>query len=140
MGIGGGGIFRNYLERGGGYYIDVGCSQIIADGHIKVKQSINGIDGFSKDSLQLASGEEVPADIVVLATGYDNMRTTLRKVFGDDVADQCKDVWGIDEEGEVNAMWRNSVSLSLFSLELLSLVDADCFFPVGSPRSLVHGW
>lgn len=104
MGVGGGGIFRLYLERGGGYYIDVGCSKIIADGHIKVEQSINGIDGFTKESLQLASGKDIPADIVVLATGYDNMRTTLRKVFGDKVADRCKDVWGIDEEGEVNAV------------------------------------
>ena len=44
------------------------------------------------------------ADIVVLATGYDNMRTSARKILGDHVADRCKDVWDIDAEGEINAV------------------------------------
>ncbi|KAL8842975.1 MAG: hypothetical protein Q9176_002278 [Flavoplaca citrina] len=32
------GFFMKYFQRGGGYYIDVGCSQLIIDGKIKVKQ------------------------------------------------------------------------------------------------------
>jgi len=47
---------------------------------------------------------EIPADVVVLATGYDNMRTTVRKTLGDEIADRCKDVWDLDEEGELNAV------------------------------------
>ena len=98
------GIFRKYITRGGGYYIDVGCSQLIIDGKVKVEQSPDGIKGFSPRSLVLADGRELEADIVVLATGYDNMRTTARKSLGDKVADRCKDVWNLDEEGEVNAV------------------------------------
>ncbi|KAJ9625462.1 hypothetical protein H2204_010324 [Knufia peltigerae] len=105
----GSGIYRKYITRGGGYYIDVGASRLIIDGKIKVVQSPEGIQGFDKENLILGDGKrKLPADIVVLATGYDNMRTTARKVLGDKIADRAKDVWDLDEEGEVNAMWRPS--------------------------------
>ncbi|KAJ5091588.1 hypothetical protein NUU61_006458 [Penicillium alfredii] len=104
----GAGIARAYFTRGGGYYIDVGCSQLIIDGKIGVKHSPRGITQFGPRELHLADGSTLPADIVVLATGYDNMRTTVRKVLGDRVADRCLDVWDLDAEGEVNAMWRPS--------------------------------
>ncbi|KAF2704030.1 putative flavin-containing monooxygenase YUCCA3 [Pleomassaria siparia CBS 279.74] len=102
----GSGIYRKYITRGGGYYIDVGASKLIIDGKIKVEQSPDGIKGFEENSLVLADGRKLEADIVVLATGFDNMRTTVRKVMGDAVADRCRDIWDLDEEGEVNAMWR----------------------------------
>lgn len=103
-GIDGAGIARLYYTRGGGYYIDVGCSQLIIDGKIKVHQSPDGISGFTPDSLVLKDGTPLNADIVVLATGYDNMRTSLRKIMGDKVADRCHDVWDLDQEGELNAV------------------------------------
>ena len=100
----GAGIHRKFLTRGGGYYIDTGCSQLIIDGKIKVVQSLGGIQGFNEDEVLLSDGKTLQADIVVLATGYDNMRTTVRKVMGDRVAERCKDVWDLDEEGEVKAV------------------------------------
>ena len=36
------------------------------------------------------------------------MRGTARKIFGDEIADQLKDVWGFDEEGELRTMWRRT--------------------------------
>ena len=98
------GIYRKYITRGGGYYIDIGASQLIIDGKIKVQQSPNGISHFEPNALVLADGTKLEADIVVLATGYDNMRTSARKVFGDEIANRCKDVWDLDEEGEVNTV------------------------------------
>ncbi|KAJ5633917.1 hypothetical protein N7528_001759 [Penicillium herquei] len=108
FGVDGAGIARAYYTRGGGYYIDVGCSQLIIDGKIKVKHSPRGITGFGPRELRLEDGSTLPADIVVLATGYDNMRTTVRKVLGDKIADRCQDVWNLDNEGELRAMWRPS--------------------------------
>ncbi|KAL1870962.1 hypothetical protein Plec18167_007269 [Paecilomyces lecythidis] len=102
------GIARLYYTRGGGYYVDVGCSQLIIDGKIKVHQSPGGISGFTSDAVVLKDGTHLHADIVVLATGYDNMKTTVQKVMGSKVADRCKDVWDLDEEGELNAIWRPS--------------------------------
>lgn len=112
------------MTRGGGYYIDVGCSQLIAEGKIKVHKSPDGIREFTPHFLILADGKELEADMVVLATGFDNMRTTVRKVLGDKVADRCKDVWDLDEEGEVRA-----VSLSLYYL--LELTTNDLMFRCG---------
>ncbi|KAK7216668.1 hypothetical protein V2G26_004671 [Clonostachys chloroleuca] len=106
--IDGSGIARLYYTRGGGYYIDVGCSKLIIDGKIKVHQSTGGISGFTPDALVLKDGTELKADIVVLATGYDNMKTTAEKIMGSKVASRLKDVWDLDEEGELNAMWRPS--------------------------------
>ena len=99
-----GGLFRKYMTRGGGYYIDVGASKLIIDGKIKVHQSPDGIKEFDGDGLVLADGTKLKADVVVLATGYDNMRTTARKIMGDKVADRLYDVWDLDEEGELRAV------------------------------------
>jgi cation diffusion facilitator CzcD-associated flavoprotein CzcO len=103
-GIARSGIYRKYITRGGGYYIDVGCSQLIIDGKIKVVKSPNGISHLSHHSLELENGISLPADIVVLATGYDNMRTMVTRVLGAKIAERCKDVWDLDDEGEVNAV------------------------------------
>lgn len=104
----GSGIYRKYITRGGGYYIDVGASQLIIDGKIKVEQSPDGISHFEENHLVLADGRKLDADIVVLATGFDNMKTSVEKALGPEESNRCKDVWDLDEEGEVNAMWRPS--------------------------------
>ncbi|KAL9578088.1 MAG: hypothetical protein Q9212_005947 [Teloschistes hypoglaucus] len=101
------GIFTKYLHRGGGYYIDVGASQMIADGKIKIKQG-QEIERVNDHSLTFADGSELEADEVVFATGYQNMRETARKIFGDELADRVKDVWGFDEQGEIRTMWRRT--------------------------------
>ncbi|KAK0389521.1 hypothetical protein NLU13_3096 [Sarocladium strictum] len=107
-GTGSEGLYKQYITVGGGYYLDIGCSQLIAEGKIKVKRDEGGVKAFDRSGIVLMGGEKVQADIVVLATGFDNMRTTARKLVGDRVADRLKDVWGLDEEGEMNAMWRHS--------------------------------
>lgn len=113
-GIDGAGIARLYYTRGGGYYVDVGCSKLIIDGKIKVHQSPDGISGFTPDAVVLKDGTHLNADIVVLATGYDNMKTTVQKVMGDKVAERCNDVWDLDKEGELNSV--SSIHLIVVSL------------------------
>jgi cation diffusion facilitator CzcD-associated flavoprotein CzcO len=103
----GSGIFLKYLRRGGGYYIDVGCSRLIADGKIAVKQGVQ-IERFTANQVVFTDGSTLPADIVVLATGYKNMRESARALVGDKIADRLGLVWGLDEEGELRTMWRNS--------------------------------
>ncbi|KAK7514891.1 flavin-containing monooxygenase [Phyllosticta citriasiana] len=106
----GSGLMRKYLTRGGGYYIDVGASQLVADGKIKVVRSEGGIASFSPTGLVLADGHDthLPADVVVLATGYDNMKTSVAKALGEEHAARCADVWDLDAEGEIRTMWRPS--------------------------------
>lgn len=101
------GFFMKYFQRGGGYYIDVGASQLIIDGKVKVKQG-QEISEVKPHGLLFADGTELEADEIVFATGYQNMRGTARKIFGDNIADNIKDVWGFDEEGELRTMWRRT--------------------------------
>lgn len=106
-GIDGSGIWMKYLQRGGGYYLDSGCSQLIASGKIKVKQG-QEISEVLPHALKFADGETLEADEIIWATGYSSMRSQCRAIFGDGVADRVKDVWGMDEEGEIRTMWRES--------------------------------
>ncbi|KAI9841981.1 MAG: hypothetical protein M1837_007547 [Sclerophora amabilis] len=103
----GAGLFMKYFQRGGGYYIDVGASQLIVDGKIKVKQG-QEIERVNPHSITFADGSELEADEIVFATGYQNMRETARKIFGDELADRVRDVWGFDDEGETRTMWRRT--------------------------------
>jgi cation diffusion facilitator CzcD-associated flavoprotein CzcO len=103
----GAGLFMKYFQRGGGYYIDVGASQLIADGKIKIKQG-QEIAEILPNGMKFADGTELPADEIIFATGYKNMRTQARTIFGEDLASQVKDVWGFDEEGEVRTIWKKT--------------------------------
>jgi putative flavoprotein involved in K+ transport len=98
------GIMELYLGRGGGYYIDVGASQLIGEGRIKVKQGVE-IQTLTQDGVVFTDGSEEKFDVVILATGYGNMREVARKFVGDEIAEQCIPVWGIDEEGEMQSIW-----------------------------------
>ncbi|KAJ0426822.1 hypothetical protein BJY00DRAFT_320451 [Aspergillus carlsbadensis] len=103
------GIIGLYVHRGGGYYIDFGCSQLIIDGKIQVKQCAEGVAGFDERHVLLGDGTRLEADIVVLATGYHGALESVRRVLGSDVADRCnKEVWGLDEAGEIRTVWRPS--------------------------------
>jgi cation diffusion facilitator CzcD-associated flavoprotein CzcO len=103
----GAGIFGKYLQRGGGYYIDVGGAKLIADGKIKVKHGQEIAEVLPR-GLKFTDGTELEADEIVFATGYDNMRTTARTILGDELADKVGDIWGWDEEGEMKGIWRDS--------------------------------
>jgi len=103
----GAGLLMKYFQRGGGYYIDVGASSLIADRKIAVKQG-QEITSVLPNGLQFADGSKLEADEIVFATGYQNMRTQARGLFGDEVADKVGDVWGFNEEGEFRTMWQRS--------------------------------
>jgi Pyridine nucleotide-disulphide oxidoreductase len=74
-----------YLTRGGGYYFNVGCSDLIVDGEIRMVQ-FSDIDGFVREGAQMRTGETLAADLIVLATGYKGQEYLVRKLFGDDIA------------------------------------------------------
>jgi cation diffusion facilitator CzcD-associated flavoprotein CzcO len=101
------GLFFKYFQRGGGYYFDVGASQLVIDGKIKVKQG-QEVTEILPHGVKFADGTELEADEVVFATGYDNMRTQARVIFGDEVADRVGNIWGFDAEGEIRTLWRKS--------------------------------
>ena len=102
-----------YLRRGGGYYFNVGCSDLIVDGSIGLIQHAD-IDRFVADGARLRDGSVLPADLLVLATGYANQQETVRAVLGDSIANRVGRVWGFDDGGELANMWRPTAQEGLW--------------------------
>jgi len=101
------GIFPLLLTRGGGYYIDTGGSQEIIDGKIKLKSG-SAIKSFNENGLVFEDGSTLHADVIVFATGYGNAVDLVKAICGSQVADQLLPVWGLDQEGELNSVWKGS--------------------------------
>ncbi len=94
-----------YGNRGGGYYFDAGCSQMIVDGRVGMIQ-FSDIEKFCTEGARLKDGTVRPADLIVLATGYEGQKEAARRVLGDAIAERAGPVWGFDAEGELAGMWR----------------------------------
>jgi cation diffusion facilitator CzcD-associated flavoprotein CzcO len=104
FGEGGTGWQFKYLTRGGGYYFNVGCSDLVAGGEIKLVQ-FSDIECFVAGGARMKSGEMLAADLIVLATGYKPQEVLVRKLFGDAVADRIGPIWGFGEEQELRNMY-----------------------------------
>ena len=107
------GLFMKYLRRASGYYIDVGASGLIADGKIKLQ---NGqVDHLTENAVVMEDGTELPADLVVYATGYGSMNGFVADLVSQEMADRVGKVWGLGSgtakdpgpwEGEERNMWK----------------------------------
>ncbi|KYH01678.1 NAD(P)/FAD-dependent oxidoreductase [Bradyrhizobium sp. DOA1] len=93
-----------YLTRGGGYYFNVGCSNLIVEGAIKLKQ-FSEIESFTANGAQMRDGTTIAADLIVLSTGYKPQEYLVRKLFGDAVADRVGPIWGFGDGFELRNMY-----------------------------------
>jgi putative flavoprotein involved in K+ transport len=118
----GSGLFVKYLRRGSGYYIDVGASQLIAEGKIKLKSGI-GIQRLKEHSVVMTDGSELPADLIVYATGYGSMNGWAAKIISQEVANKVGKCWGLGSgtakdpgpwEGELRNMWKPTQQTALW--------------------------
>jgi putative flavoprotein involved in K+ transport len=110
----GSGLFMKYLRRGSGYYIDVGACDLVADGRIKLKSGVN-VARLTENAVVLTDGTELPADLVVYATGFSSMNGWAADLISQEVADRIGKVWGLGSntskdpgpwEGELRNMWK----------------------------------
>jgi cation diffusion facilitator CzcD-associated flavoprotein CzcO len=101
------GFHMMYLRKGGGYYINVGCSDLIADRKIGLLHS-RDIDRFTPTGLRSTDGTHTEFDVIVLATGYENQQEGVRRLLGDDVADRVGPIWGFDENHIMRNMWQRT--------------------------------
>ncbi|EGO25706.1 hypothetical protein SERLADRAFT_437430 [Serpula lacrymans var. lacrymans S7.9] len=92
-------------EKAGGYYLDVGASQLIVDGKIKLK-SDSPMAKFTPSGLEFEDGSTLDADVVIFATGWSDARSAYRELLGDEIGDKLNPIWGLDAEGEFNSTWR----------------------------------
>ncbi len=116
------GLSLKYLRRGSGYYIDVGASELIADGRVKLRSGVD-IVRLTQDAVVLSDGSEVPADLIVYATGYGSMNGWAARLISPDVADRVGKCWGLGSdtakdpgpwEGELRNMWKPTAQPALW--------------------------
>jgi hypothetical protein len=102
-----------YLTRGGGYYFNVGCSDLIVKGEIGLIQ-FSDIAGFVADGARMKNGATIAADLIVLATGFQDQNHLVRKLFGDSVADRIGPIWGFSENQELRNMFARTAQPGLW--------------------------
>lgn len=107
------GLSLKYLRRGSGYYIDVGAAELVADGRVKLAKG--QVDHLTENAVVLENGTELPADLVVYATGYGSMNGWVADLVDQETADKVGKCWGLGSdttkdpgswEGEERNMWK----------------------------------
>jgi putative flavoprotein involved in K+ transport len=116
------GLGTMYLRRGSGYYIDVGASELIADGRIGLKSGVS-IERLTENAVVLSDGTELQADLVVYATGYGSMNGWAAELISPEVAEKVGPCWGLGSgtakdpgpwEGELRNMWKPTAQDALW--------------------------
>jgi putative flavoprotein involved in K+ transport len=116
------GLGPMYARRGSGYYIDVGASDLIADGLIALKTKVE-IARLTPHSAILSNGEELAADLIVYATGYGSMSNWAAALISQEVADRIGPCWGLGSDtakdpgpwqGELRNMWKPTAQENLW--------------------------
>ncbi|MBD2759981.1 NAD(P)/FAD-dependent oxidoreductase [Yimella sp. cx-573] len=108
------GLFLKYLRRGSGYYIDIGASDLVAKGEIKLIAPAV-VERLDETGVVLDDGRHLDADLIVFATGYGSMNGWAAKLISQEVADKVGKCWGLGSDttkdpgpwmGELRNMWK----------------------------------
>jgi len=130
-----GDIMWHICEKLGGHYMNVGCSDLISRGLIQMKSDALPTH-FTREGLAFSDGTELAADAVVFCTGFvGNMRSSVRELFGANIADRVQDFWGLDDEGELKGAFKPTGRKLPFSSRWLITLSNQ---PTRS-RALVYG-
>lgn len=122
FGTDGSGLGMKYLSRAGGYYVNVGASELVASGEIGLRSGVV-IERLTETGVVLSDGTELPADLVVYATGFGPFSEVLAELLGDDVAAEVGPVWGLGSErpgdpgpweGELRNLWKPTAQSNLW--------------------------
>ena len=110
----GDGLLMKALRTGSGYYIDVGCSELIANGDVKVRSGIE-IAHVNENLVTLTDGSELITDVIIYATGYLPMNEWVARLISRETANLIGPNWGYGSglrgdpgpwEGELRNMWK----------------------------------
>lgn len=98
------GYFLKLLRYQAGYYLNIGASDLIAAGSIRLKSGVD-IKRLAPGKIIFSDESSLDADIILLATGYKPLQEAVRSMLSDAVADRVGPIWGIGKDGELNNMY-----------------------------------
>ncbi|KAI0849179.1 hypothetical protein F5Y00DRAFT_253101 [Daldinia vernicosa] len=115
------------VERGGGHYVDVGGTDLIAKGKVSVHRLVEPV-AYTETGLRLSDGNSLDTDAVVWCTGFSDkdVRTTALGVLGEidpdtinktnvlgpkDIIARLDATWGVDAEGEIRGVWKRHLRM-----------------------------
>ena len=116
------GLSLLFLRRGAGYYIDVGASELIASGAIKIRNGAGAAE-IEAHCVRFDDGSEIPADVIVYATGYGPLSGWVEQLISKEVAEAVGPIWGLGSdtrqdpgpwEGELRNMWKPTAQEGLW--------------------------
>ena len=116
------GLSMKYQRTASGYYIDVGASQMVIDGRIALRSGV-GVERIVEDGLLLADGSHLPADAIIMATGFGSMDQWVARLISPEVAARIGPCWGYGSgtagdpgpwEGELRNMWKPTAQPGLW--------------------------
>jgi putative flavoprotein involved in K+ transport len=102
-----------YFRRGGGYNLDAGSSALMIKGKLGLLQ-YDRIERFTADGALLKDGSTVPADLIILATGYYPQIELVRRALGEEMVERIGPVWGIGADGELSNMFKRTAQEGLW--------------------------
>jgi putative flavoprotein involved in K+ transport len=105
LGAEGGGHQMKVRASHGGYYLNVGCSELIIEGQIGLLH-YEDIDRFVSEGAQMKDGSLEAADLVLIATGYRRPEDVISEMLGKEIAEKIGPVWGMAEDGEMCNMYK----------------------------------
>lgn len=107
------GWLYKFYARGGGYYFNVGASDVIVAGGIRILQ-YSDLETLVPEGAKLRDGDVLLFDAVVFGTAYENRQEENRVLFGDDIADRVGPIGGFDDNGEVRGIFRRTTQPGLW--------------------------
>ncbi|WP_274627780.1 NAD(P)/FAD-dependent oxidoreductase [Arvimicrobium flavum] len=116
------GLMMKAYRTGSGYYIDVGASDLIIGGEIKVKSGAS-ITGLTETGIAFDDGSEIEADVIIACTGYQSMHETVAGIVSREAADRIGPCWGLGSgvkgdpgpwKGEPRNMWKPTAHEALW--------------------------
>lgn len=79
---------------------------LLIPGQIEMKSG-SALTEFTAIGLKFADGTEIPADVIVFATGYaTGMKQSASQLLDPEVAEKLDESWLLDEEGNPRGSWK----------------------------------
>ncbi|KAK0744847.1 hypothetical protein B0T21DRAFT_447951 [Apiosordaria backusii] len=125
-------LMYHLLEKGGGHYVDIGGTEVIAKGEVDVISGVEPV-AYTETGLRFSDGRIVEADAIVWCTGFadKNGRDTAFEILGGynlvdgqeeesnllgprEIASRIDATFGVDDEGEIRGFWKRQLGIDNF--------------------------